>query len=106
MKQVRGAIVKITYTVKKGTLLKKYTVKMYTVNSQNMRHVNKRYLARIDTTEFADHVRSYNTMPPFNFSSVMFPLAKVTLTKCFQVSNYTCRCQQNFKRFGGNMPLF
>jgi hypothetical protein len=54
---------------------------MYTVNSQNMRHVNKRYLARIDTTEFADHVRSYNTMPPFNFSSVMFPLAKVTTDK-------------------------
>ncbi len=87
---MRGAIVKITYTVKKGTLLKKYTVKKgtYTVEkvhckkstliSQHMRHVNKRYLARIDTTEFADHVRSYNTMPPFNFSSVMFPLAKVT----------------------------
>ncbi len=72
---------------------------MYTVNSQNMRHVNTRYLARIDTTEFADHVRSYNTMPPFNFSSVMFPLAKVTADKTFSGFKLYMEVPTKFKRF-------
>ena len=29
---------------------------------------------RIDTTDFADQVRNYNALPPFNFPSVMFPI--------------------------------
>ena len=33
-------------------------------------------LFRIDTTDFADHVRHYNVLPPFNFTSVVFPFAK------------------------------
>jgi len=28
-------------------------------------------LFRIDTTDFADHVRHYNVLPPFNFTSVI-----------------------------------
>jgi hypothetical protein len=57
--------------------------------------VKKVHCSRIDTTEFADHVRSYNTMPPFNFSSVMFPLAKVIADKMFSGFQVPTK----FKRF-------
>ena len=34
---------------------------------------------RIDTTDFADQVRKYNSRPPFKFPSVMFPNAQVDI---------------------------
>jgi len=39
---------------------------------------------RIDTTDFADQVRNYNSLPPFNFPSVMFPI-KQSLKNSAQV---------------------
>jgi len=34
---------------------------------------------RIDTSKFADNVRHYNRLSPFNFSDVTFPMAKVDI---------------------------